>query len=301
MSDFYSRRKMKPTGHATDLSSPSSKKDKKTVAFGRKKNIEDYLPKLKEQRHKKMIHRLIPLLLLFSFAILVVIYFISPLSKIDEISVSGTSSITDQEVINVSSLKTHESLWPAYFSKKKTEKKIIDNIPQVRGASLTLNGLNDFQLTIDEFKTVGYLHEGPHYYTILENGKIVDESRTVSIGNDPVFKSFKEGKALKLLIKQYALLSPSIQNAISEIEAVPSKNDPYLIRLYMNDGKQVIASIPTFAEKMNYYPDMVKKIGNRKGTINIEIGGYFEPFEQKEPDEEDFDEEDEENFNEETE
>ncbi|WP_238321765.1 cell division protein FtsQ/DivIB [Carnobacterium jeotgali] len=223
------------------------------------KSLEDTMPKLKKQRQKKLITRLIALILLFSFAILVVVYFISPLSKVDMLSVSGTKEVADQEIIDVSQIKSGDNLWKVFFERKEISKNLLSELPQVKSMKISFDGLNDYIIKIEEYQTVAYLAEENKYYNILENGKIVNESRKVSIGNPPIFKSFEENKALKAMIEQYKLLNENIQNSISEVEYTPSEIDDYLIKLYMNDGNEVVASIPSFAEKMIYYPDMVKK------------------------------------------
>ncbi|WP_231726752.1 cell division protein FtsQ/DivIB [Carnobacterium antarcticum] len=82
-------------------------------------SLENKLPKLKEKRRKEMQRRLISLLLLFSFAILVVVYFITPLSKVGRITVIGTNEVTDQAVIDASQIRSGDSLWETFFSQKR--------------------------------------------------------------------------------------------------------------------------------------------------------------------------------------
>lgn len=251
---------------------------KKEQASKKPQSLEHTLPKLKKQRQKNLLTRLITLILLFSFAILIVVYFISPLSKVDMVSVSGTKEVADQEIIDVSQIKSGKNLWGIFFERKNISKMVLADLPQVKAMEISLSGLNDYTIKVEEYKTVAYLAEDNKYYNILENGKIVNESRKVSIGNPPIFKNFEENKALILMIDQYKAINETTQNSISEIEYTPDDIDDYLIKIYMNDGNEVIASIPSFAEKMVYYPDMVKKIGDQKGTFNIEVGAYFSPF-----------------------
>lgn len=250
---------------------------------GKDYSLEDKLPKLKEKRRKKMYRRLVALLFLFSFAILIVVYFITPLSKVDQVSVSGTKEVTDQAVIDASQIRSGDSLWETFFSRNKIETTVKKQLPQVKSMKLKFNSINSYELVVSEYKTVAYLEKGDEYYNILSNGKIVNESRKISIGNPPIFVNFKEGKALNKMLEQYQVLNENIHNSISEIEYTPSKTDDYLITLYMNDGNQVVASILSFAEKMVYYPDIVEKIGEEKGVINIEVGIYFMPFESESP------------------
>ena len=247
------------------------------------RSLEENLPKLKKQRRSKMYRRLIPLLLLFSCAILIVVYFISPLSKVGTISVNGSKNVPDQQVIDSSQLSSGLPLWTTLWNDEKTEKAVLD-IPQIKTADLKRQGWNNLLITVEEYKIIAYSHIKDDYFPILENGKIVNESKKVSMGNNPIFKDFSQGKALDILIEQYKLLNISVQNGISEVEHTPTDTDEYLIKIYMNDGNQVVATLPSFAEKMNYYPDMVQKVGDQSGLFNLEVGGYFTPFEQKSPD-----------------
>lgn len=280
--------------HLSSLRKRADEKNKSTVdqrsrvkkmenqSDEKSKSFENTLQKLKKQRQKKLTTRLITLILLFSFAILIVVYFISSLSRVDIVSVSGTKEVADQEIIDVSQIKSGDDFWRVFFERKAISKKVFSELPQVKAVEIDFSGLNDYTIKIEEYQTVAYLAEDNKYYNILENGKIVNESRKISIGNPPIFKNFEENKALRTIIIQYQLLNENIQNSISEIEYTPSDIDDHLIKLYMNDGNEVIASIPSFAEKMVYYPDMVKKIGDQKGTFNIEVGAYFSPFEYSE-------------------
>ncbi|WP_313468599.1 cell division protein FtsQ/DivIB [Carnobacterium sp.] len=281
---FNKKKKLPAQLSSVGKENESLKKDNNKRAGqseGKDYSLEDKLPKLKEKRRKKMYRRLVSLLFLFSFAILIVVYFITPLSKVDQVSVSGTKEVTDQAVIDASQIRSGDSLWETFFSRNKIETTIKKQLPQVKSMKLKFNSINSYELVVSEYKTVAYLEKGDEYYNILSNGKIVNESRKVSIGNPPIFVNFKEGKALNKMLEQYQVLNENIHNSISEIEYTPSKTDDYLITLYMNDGNQVVASILSFAEKMVYYPDIVEKIGEEKGVINIEVGIYFMPFESE--------------------
>lgn len=255
---------------------PKKKKREKKVV-----SMEDKLPRLKELRRKKMYRRLYTLIFLFSFAIFLIVYFISPFSRIETFSVVGANEVTDQAVIDASRLKSGDSLWSNFFERKKIAQKIENQLEQVKSATLQFDGLNSFKIAVKEYKTVAYLAKDNEYHNILENGKIVKESRKVSIGNPPIFVDFKEGPALDEMILQYSQLSTNIKNSISEIQFTQSDSDDYLITLNMNDGNQVVASIPSFAEQMAYYPDAVKKTDGQKGIINMEVGIFFKAFEEK--------------------
>ena len=47
----------------------------------------------------------------------------------------------------------------------------------------------------------------------------------------------------------------------------------------MDDGFEVRAVIPTFSERMEYYPEITAQLnGLEKGVIDMEVGTYFTPY-----------------------
>lgn len=232
----------------------------------------------KENPPKEHIIRLVLLNMGFTLAISVTLYFLSSYSRVGELSVVGANEIVVQDVIDASTVKSGESLWETYFDKVEIEKSIKEKLPQIREVYLSLDGLNDFVFQVEEYKTVAYLFETQEYYKILENGKVLEQKETVARGGLPVISSFEEGAVLNRFIDEYSKLEESLHKSISEVQYDPSETDTYRIRLYMNDGNQVIASIPTFSNRMQYYPVMKNETGEIKGVFNMQAGAYFTPY-----------------------
>ncbi len=220
------------------------------------------------------------LLSLFMFAIGIVLYFMSPLSDVELLSVSGNREVTDQEVVNASQVRSGDPLWDTYFSKNEVVTNIVSNHPQIKTAEMKWAGINDFEFVISEWQTVAYMSENEQYYKILENGDILDEAQDVSIGNRPIFREFVEGEALNRLLDEFSKLDPSIHNLISEVKYSPTDTNELLVHVFMNDGNQVLASIPVFSERMQYYPAMVQSVKGEKGLFDLEAGAFFTPFEK---------------------
>lgn len=84
------------------------------------------------------------------------------------------------------------------------------------------------------------------------------------------------------MIRQMQKLPDSITNAISEVRYTPSNVDRDLVTLYMNNGFEVRASIPSFAEKMAHYPSIISQLDpKKKGVIDLEVGSYFKAYDSK--------------------
>ena len=115
------------------------------------------------------------------------------------------------------------------------------------------------------------------YSEVLENGIVSEQSVTQPKSGTPVYGNFKNAKTLHRMILQYAKLDSEIKRSISEIHDAPNKDNPNRVHLFMNDGNEVYASIPTFAQKMAYYPGIAAKM-KQKGVVNLEVGAYSYPF-----------------------
>jgi cell division protein FtsQ len=253
-------------------------------------SIEDRIPKLKQLRKSKANRRLVLLLSLFFILVACVLYFLSPLSHVQSVKVEGNRYITSKQIIKLSKVKKDQSIWKVDTSEKAAN---IKKNPEIKSAKITPIFPNSIKITVSEHKRIAYLSIGGKFSPILENGNVL---RELASGENPVFApvliGFKEGKALRLLLKELDKLPIEIQNAISEIHHDPTKTDGYHIVMFMNDGYEVSATSRTLAEKMIHYPSIVSQLDPKvKGVIDLEVGSYFKAYH----DAEDKGEEDEEN------
>ena len=239
-------------------------------------SLEDRIPKLKQMRKRKANRRLIILLTIFFLLIFSIIYFQSPISKIQSIKVEGNSYLTEKEIIEASGIRLNENLWEV---KKNEAATAIENEKEVSSAKISRQLPNTIVITVDEYEYKAYVQEGKDYYPVLTNGSILKKKLRVIPDSGPLLVSFKEGKALQKVIEQLDNLSPEIMNSISEIHYQPSESAPYKITLYMNDGYEVTASGETLAKKMSHYPAIVSQLGDSdKGVIDLEVGSYFRAY-----------------------
>lgn len=226
----------------------------------------------------KVLQRYIPILVINLLFITVMAYFISPLSKVGTISVEGNAVVYDQVVIDESMISTGDSVIETMQESEAIAAEITEKIPQVSKTSVDRVGFNEFVIHVEEFETVAYIAQDGAYLRVLENGTVLEETFNVSLGNQPVLSNFEEGKALNLMIEELSKLETPILNLISEIELVEDRTNPLFIQVFMNNGNRVLSSIPTFSEKIPYYPQMVAAVSGQKGVFDMEVGVYFIPF-----------------------
>jgi cell division protein FtsQ len=239
-------------------------------------SLEDRIPKLKEQRKRKTNKRLVLLLSIFFLLILVVIYFQSPLSRVHNITVEGNAAVSTDAIKKESGVTEQTNIWNL---NKKKMKANIQKMPEIKSASISLRLPNSLLIHIEEYKKIAYVSENTHYYPVLGDGSILKGSSGTKLMNAPILTGFEQGKYLQAMVGQLEKLPSEILNSISEIQYTPEKTDGYHITLYMNDGNEVSATILTFSEKIVNYPSIVSQLNPKeKGIIDLEVGSYFEPF-----------------------
>lgn len=234
---------------------------------------------LKEKKEKKLIKiKWVVLVCFFSFMMVAAIYFITPYSKIGSITVEGTEEVLDQEVINSSGVRAGESLWENYFERDSISRNITDELPQIKELELSISGFHDITVNVTEYQTVAYLAKESQYYKILENGTILVEEYPATLSDLPIMIGFTDEEVLQQLLTEYNSLDGTVKAMISEMEWVESDRNPLLVKAYMNNGNEILASIPSFSERMKHYPQLVKAINGENGLFDLEAGAYFIPF-----------------------
>ncbi|WP_086314006.1 cell division protein FtsQ [Enterococcus sp. 7F3_DIV0205] len=257
----------------------TEEKQKKTY-----ESFADRLPKIKKIRNKRLYRRLTLIISVFFIAILIVLYFVSPLSKLGNVSVTGSKSVDSEKIIAQSKLEKGKSLWEQFGDRKIYEEKIKRQIPRVKQASISLNGINSFNIKIEEYKVVALESVNNIFHPILENGKILPEEMNAPVSGMPVFKNFKDQSIIKSLMNSYNKLPDDLKQNISEIRYAPSKANKELINLHMKDANEVIVNISQLEEKMAYYSKVASQM-EKSGIIDMEVGIFSYPFNNGETEE----------------
>lgn len=234
----------------------------------------DRLPNVKKTRNKRLYRRLAFILTCLGTAILVALYFVSPLSRLSEVTVSGNKSVESQAIIQQSKLETGSGLWEQYSNRNYFSANIQKKFPIIKKANIKLNGINSFKIDIQEYQIVALAATKGGYHPILENGKTLAETTKAAESGKPIFENFKEDKLIPELMASYNKLPQEIKQGISEIKYAPSKTNKDLINVYMNDGNRVIVNISDLSEKMAYYSQVAEQM-DKPGIVDMEVGIFL--------------------------
>lgn len=209
--------------------------------------------------------------------ILMISYFLSPISRIQNVQVVGNKRISTTEIKKNLSFKKGDLIIGAKLKKGMYENQLLKKDSAVKNAAISVSTLGNVQVKIQENAVLGYVIRNKMYYTIKQDSSVVKKSSKQPTGKYPIFRGFKSDALLKKFLKEYAQMPNEVQNDVAEVKFSPAKNEPERIHFFMNDGNQVYAIINTFAKKMKYYPEISASM-KKRGTIDLQVGAYSRPY-----------------------
>lgn len=188
--------------------------------------------------------------------------------NVKNIVIKNTNYLSDTEVIKIAGLADY----PSFFrtSTRKIEKKLEEE-PLIKEADVKRKWGFIFELNIKEEKIL-YKRRNDNVY-VLGSGEEISIKNNLS--GVATLINYTPKNISKKLNKKLNEIDSNILNKISEIEYAPNKTDEERFLLYMNDGNQVYITL-TKTDELNYYVDIVKKLGGKKGILNLDSGSYFE-------------------------
>lgn len=252
-------------------------KDQRQKQRQKPQQVTKKLPNLSHKRRWRLIWRLALVLGLFGSLLLGLSYYLSSLSKLDELTVRGMEITPAQDIIDASQLDRDSYVLAALMQRGDRAALIKKQIPALQSVGITFQHWNRGVITVKERQTVGFMVQNDHYRRIFANGQVDTAQLSKPIGNFPVYSQFKVGSKLRQVVAHYAQMPTQIQHTISEIKSDPSKANPYRLHLYMNDGNEVIADARTMVKQMQYYGNIVSHT-KKKGIVDLEVGAFFTPF-----------------------
>ncbi len=239
-------------------------------------DIEERIPTLKERRKKRTNRRFTMLIVIFVLTLLTLLYFQSPLSHINQITVVGNDLKSGEYYKKHSGLRKGDSLWE--FNRHAVE-NLLKEQKIVKQVTVKRQWFNHVTISVKEYKRVALLKENEQYHLVLDNGTILNTSEIPSSFDMPILVGFEDEETRMKMIQQLSKLDNQLINLISQVNATPDDSNPYAIQMFMNDGFEVRASIPTLASKLKYYPSIVSQVKKgEKGVIDLEVGTFYRSY-----------------------
>lgn len=226
---------------------------------------------IKKQRHNSSGKRIGILISIFSLVLLIMIYIISPLSKITSVSISGNNELSTKQVEQATTVRPGRLIWTAWLGQRRLEKQAKIKNPQIKTLKVSLTGPQSVHLFVTENLLLGEAQMGKEKYAVLSNGQL---QLTTAQNTNIDFEGFNHHQQqLEIVGEQLGKLKPAIYHGISTIKYQPTSESPHQIILYMKDGNTIKANLTNVGNKMKYYPSILTKM-NGQGVIDLRVGAY---------------------------
>lgn len=275
---------------ATDTDTEAEKVEEKTLSAEEKKKAKEAkkeearkakeakkLQKLEAKKEKtplqKAIHHALPVIITSAVILLISIFLVTPFSKKKIITVTGTSTVSQEEVIRDSGIKPSNYPFLLIFHHSTYEKNIISKNKMVKSAKFTYRFPNKLNIDIKEYSIIAYAQTDDGYQPILENG-----TRIGLVGASELPESFltinlSSEKDIQKLVKAFSKLDRDLVNQIQIVSSADSATTSDLLKLEMHDGNVVRVPLSELAKKLPYYLK-IKDSLPENSTVDMEVGIY---------------------------
>lgn len=241
-------------------------------------DIEERIPSMRERRRRRANRKFMLVIVVFIIALLAILYFQSSLSKINKLTVVGANIHESSYYLEKSGIQQGEGLWS--FSKKKISER-LQELEGIQEVEVSRKWFRDVEFTVVEWRPIAYIEEDGRFGLLLENGEVFTPEQLTPEEDAPILNGFSDDKIQSRLTAELKKMENNIYQLISEVVYTGTKAEPNHITVFMDDGYEVKVLIPSFAEKMAYYPDIIAQLnGTEKGVIDMEVGTYFTPYSQ---------------------
>jgi len=227
--------------------------------------------KIKKKTKLKFVPILL-LLLTIVIGVFLISFFINV--KIKNIYVSGNKILSDQEIIELSSLEDYPSFIGTSTSKITN---VLNKNPYIKSVKVSKKLVATIKIEIVE------------HALLFENsttGKIViDFDNEIEKGTKiigvPVLVNYVPDLVYKEFVKEMKNVDQNIRNKISNIEYTPNDYDKKRFLLYMNDGNKVYVTLAIENNKsrfglINSYDEIYPTLEGKKGILNLDSGNHFD-------------------------
>lgn len=226
----------------------------------RKSKAIEHLAKLKNNR-KILVVVIVVLLLL-----LLIIYFVSPISKVNDINIVGNKYLNDKEILKMTHLDYGD--YTIDVSTSKIKKAIMDNNPLVNKVTVDKEFGGTINIQLDVSRVVAYYDSGKNVKLLKSNGESVTlKNSIIDTLPIPYLSNMRESE-YQQIAKELKGLSDSQLSMISEIRPYKNNYGIVMVEIIMNDNHMVRVGIKGI-HLMKSYNKIIEKLNSDLRCINI--------------------------------
>ncbi|MBO2943201.1 FtsQ-type POTRA domain-containing protein [Paenibacillus sp. F411] len=237
----------------------------------------NHIPALKEARPKapKAAKKIILVLMLLFAALLAVLFFRSPLSKVSDISIQGNTFQPDKLLLEQAGLK--EGI--QFFGVDSDQvQQALEADGTIQAAKVDKRFPGVIEITVAEHPTVAFeIAEDGALQAILATGTSVPVSASGIAVEKPILTHWDPEDPLKAQLSEVLAKIPNSLTAdISEITPSPTPSFPDRIKLYTRSKFEVITAVSLLGNKVEYLNQVIEM--QQPGYITMLEADSYEPF-----------------------
>ncbi len=218
----------------------------------------------KAKRHVRK--RIVILMVLFVLAVLGMIYYYSPLSRITYINISGNDKISESEILKL--IEVREGDLRVKATKAILRDK-LDNNPFIASFESNIDLQGRLNLVIHEKEPIAYVMEDNPLVLFSDKTTLkLTSAQYKWIMNIPLLKDFNETE-YETMTDVLLRVDKSIRSNIAEVVKSPVSYNTEMIYFAMDDGNYMFMDWD-LSKNLNYYYDILKQHNNKKSCIYID-------------------------------
>ena len=209
-------------------------------------------------------------------------YYISPLSRVGKVTLTGNKVVSDYDITGLSQIQRKATVLGIWLDRSKIASQIKAEEPYINTISLNIKFPNSLEFNTVEYQPAIYLKIGSSYLVILQNGYI-DHSTVVNpkkLKTIPVVTKLTEDQASQLAVIVSGL-KPALAAKIKTVTLAPTPATADYLQIDLSDGNQVRVALSDMADKFPYYSSIAPHLaGKGKQVVDMEIGLFSSPYAQ---------------------
>ncbi|MDO4670270.1 MAG: FtsQ-type POTRA domain-containing protein [Aerococcus sp.] len=202
------------------------------------------------------------------------VLWLSPLTHVSAYQVSGNQHLSKETILKDSGLHAHMT-WPWVMQQgNEVNRRLQKTHLNVQNATLERKGRTVI-IKVQEYRPVAKIFKKDTLYPVMENQTILPKDSGGNLDQLPLLESFTP-QGVKALSEQLGHLPQDVVKQIKRVTNIETNNQSVgRIALEMRDGNIIVSFINVLGERMAYYPDVKKQLGDKQGLINMEAGIFY--------------------------
>lgn len=212
--------------------------------------------------------KLLKIGLFVAFFIVLILYFVTSVSKTNGVIINGTHYLSDTYIEDISGIQQNDIF---YFNIPFIKEIKLKSDPMIEDADVKLLSNRTISITISEKKAYGYRYEDDVAFILLsDNTKAELKSDYLDIiASVPLINGFEEDEQTRLLSKAFASLDQSIIESISEISQYSTSYDDEILKILMRNGSYFLGTYQNL-DKLNQYYAIYSSMSDKSLCISAD-------------------------------